>query len=85
MSGYEVEGEVHTDKGRIDVVLKKRNTVVIVETKYSKNNKLEEMLNEAMLQIRSNKYYEKYAGNEVILLALAFGKNKGIGCRFENI
>ncbi|MDR3124999.1 MAG: ATP-binding protein [Endomicrobium sp.] len=85
LSGFEVETEVHTNKGRIDVVLKKGDRVVVVEIKYSKDNKLEGMLKEAMLQIRKNKYYEKYASNDVILLALAFGKNKEIRCRFENI
>ncbi|MDR2066257.1 MAG: PD-(D/E)XK nuclease domain-containing protein, partial [Endomicrobium sp.] len=82
--GYEVEGEVHTDKGRIDVVLKKENSIVIVETKYSKDNKLEEMLKEAMEQIRENKYYEKYISSNPTLLAIAFSENKDIGCRFEN-
>jgi Holliday junction resolvase-like predicted endonuclease len=51
LSGFEVETEVHTNKGRIDVVLKKGDRVVVVEIKYSKDNKLEEMLKEAMLQI----------------------------------
>jgi hypothetical protein len=31
LAGLEVDGEMHTDKGRIDVVLKKDKTVVIVQ------------------------------------------------------
>ncbi|MDR3124600.1 MAG: PD-(D/E)XK nuclease domain-containing protein, partial [Endomicrobium sp.] len=34
--GYEVEGEVHTDKGRADVVLRKEEKVIVVEIKYVK-------------------------------------------------
>jgi Holliday junction resolvase-like predicted endonuclease len=82
----EVEGEVHTDKGRIDVVLKNKEIVAVVEIKYVKdNNKVEEMLKEAMLQIRRNKYYEKYTDTNPILLGIVFSENKDISCRFENI
>jgi Holliday junction resolvase-like predicted endonuclease len=86
LAGFEVDGEVHTDKGRIDVVLKKGNTNVIVEIKYSKdNNKVEEKVKEAMNQIRNNRYYEKYTNNNPTLLAIVFSENKDIACRFENI
>jgi hypothetical protein len=82
LAGFEVDGEVHTNKGRIDAVLKKDKTVVIVEIKYSKDNKLEEMLIEAILQIRNNNYYEKYSNNNPTLLAIVFSENKHIACRF---
>jgi methylase of polypeptide subunit release factors len=85
MSGYEVESEVHTDKGRIDAVLKKGREVIVVEIKYGKGSKIEELLKEGMDQIKKKKYYEKYGGNEVSLLAIAFGEDKEIGCKFENI
>jgi hypothetical protein len=59
---------------------------VVVEIKYSKDNKVEEMLKEAMGQIRNNKYYEKYESKEdVPLLGVVFSENKEIGCKFENI
>jgi hypothetical protein len=35
--GYEVEGEVHTNRGRIDVVIKDKERVVVVEIKYAKD------------------------------------------------
>jgi PAS domain-containing protein len=82
LSGYEVESEVHTDKGRIDVVLKKEREVIVVEIKYGKGNKVEELLKEGMEQIKNRKYYEKYGGSEVSLLAVAFGEDKEIGCKF---
>jgi Holliday junction resolvase-like predicted endonuclease len=83
--GYEVEGEVHTDKGRIDVVLKKEKSIVVVETKYGKDKHISKMLKEAMEQIRGNKYYEKYIGNKVSLLAIVIGEKKEIRCRFERV
>jgi Holliday junction resolvase-like predicted endonuclease len=83
LSEYEVEGEAHTDKGRIDAVLKKGNDVIVVEIKYSKEKSTEEMIKEALEQIRDKKYYEKYIGNEVSLLGIAFGDNKEIACKFE--
>jgi Holliday junction resolvase-like predicted endonuclease len=83
--GYEVEGEVNTDKGRIDVVLKKGKEVVVVEIKYGKGIKIEQLLKEGMGQIKKKKYYEKYGGSEVSLLAVAFGEDKEIGCKFEDI
>jgi hypothetical protein len=36
-----------------------------------------------MEQIKEKKYYEKYEDKEVRLLAIAFGENKKIGCKFE--
>ena len=85
MSGFEVEGEVHTDNGRIDVVLKKDNSVIVVEIKYNKQKTTTKMIKEAIKQIRDIKYYEKYIGSDVNLLAIAFGDNKKIACRFEKL
>jgi DNA-binding Lrp family transcriptional regulator len=87
MIGYEVEGEVHTDKGRIDVVIKEKERVVVVEIKCAKEkgSKLESKLKEAMKQIRERKYYEKYEGKEVSLLGIVIGERKEIRCKFERI
>ena len=86
MSGYEVEGEVHTDKGRIDVVLKDKERVV-VEIKYAKGKGVgvERKIKEAMKQIMEGKYYEKYKSNRVSLLAIVFGEDKEIRCKFESL
>jgi hypothetical protein len=56
-----------------------------VEIKYGKENKVEEMIQEAIGQIRDRKYYEKHVGKEVSLLAIAFGENKEIRCKFESV
>jgi hypothetical protein len=80
--GYEVEGEVNTDKGRIDVVLKKEKEVIVVEIKHGKGSKIEKLLKEWMKQIKEMKYYEKYGNKEVSLLVVAFGESKEIGCKF---
>ena len=85
MSGYEVEGEVHTDKGKIDAVLKKEKEIIIVEIKYSKEKSTGEMIEEALNQIKERKYYEKYEGNDVSLLGIAFGDKKEIGCKFMGV
>jgi Holliday junction resolvase-like predicted endonuclease len=85
LSGYEVDPEVHTDKGRIDAVLKKGKEVIVVEIKYGKGSKVEELLKEAMEQIKDRKYYEKYTSSEVSLLAIAFGDNKEIVCKFQKV
>ncbi|MDR1087303.1 MAG: PD-(D/E)XK nuclease domain-containing protein [Endomicrobium sp.] len=76
VAGYEIEGEAHTDKGRIGAVLKKVNDVIVVEIKYGEGRKVEQLLKEGMEQIKEKKYYEKYGSREVSLLALAFGENK---------
>jgi hypothetical protein len=83
--GYEVEGEVHTDKGRIDAVLKKGREVIVVEIKHGKGSKIEKLLKEGLAQIKGKKYYEKYGDKEVSLLAIAFGENRGIGCKFQEV
>jgi hypothetical protein len=43
------------------------------------------MIREALGQIRDRKYYEKYVGKEVSLLAIVFGENKEIRCKFESV
>jgi hypothetical protein len=42
------------------------------------------MLNEAMIQIKDTKYYEKYSNNSPPLLGIVFSKNRDIACKFEN-
>jgi methylase of polypeptide subunit release factors len=64
-------------------VLKREKEVIVVEIKHGKEVKIEKLLKEAMAQIKKKKYYEKYGEREVSLLAIAFGENKEIGCKFE--
>jgi hypothetical protein len=84
LSGYKTDSEVHTDKGRIDVVLKRDDSVIVVEIKYG-DKRLKKLLGEAMRQIKEKMYYEKYASSDVSLLAIAFGKGKEIDCEFQEL
>jgi Holliday junction resolvase-like predicted endonuclease len=85
--GYEVEGEVHTDKGRIDAILRKEEKMIVVEIKYvkEKGSDIESKVKEAIAQIRERKYYEKYMKDNPTLLGIVFNENKKIKCRFETI
>jgi hypothetical protein len=87
--GYEVEGEVHTDKGRADAILRKEESVIVVEIKYvkEKGSKIGSKVKEAMCQIKERKYYEKYIKRkeEVALLGIVFGEKKEIRCKFERV
>ncbi|MDR1474132.1 MAG: PD-(D/E)XK nuclease domain-containing protein, partial [Endomicrobium sp.] len=57
--------------------------VIVVEIKHGKEEKIEKLLKEGLAQIKEKKYYEKYGDKDVSLLAIAFGENRGIGCKFE--
>jgi Holliday junction resolvase-like predicted endonuclease len=76
---------VHTDKGRIDVVLRKEEKVIVVEIKYAKEKEIEIKIEEAMNQIKERKYYEKYTNTKdnVALLGIVFADNKNSKCRFD--
>jgi hypothetical protein len=90
--GFEVEGEVSTDKGRIDAVWTWRNHAVVAELKYrvapaeevTSPDSLTPLVDEAMQQIKSRRYHERYAGYQVTLAALAF-TGKDIACRLERL
>jgi hypothetical protein len=82
--GFEVNAEEHTDKGRIDAVLKKEGKATIVEIKYG-DKKVKKLLEEAIKQIREKKYSEKYGKKDVSLVGIGFGKEKEIGCKFEEM
>jgi hypothetical protein len=84
--GFEVIGELSTDKGRIDAVWQYEDRVVIAEIKYSKKDNTEKLLIDAFKQIKDNRYYERYAGNDkrIALLAIAFA-GKEIACEIEEM
>jgi hypothetical protein len=83
--GFEVNAEEHTDKGRIDAVLKKEGKITIVEIKYGNDVSTDKLVEEAIKQIREKKYSEKYGGRDVSLVGIGFGKEKEIGCKFEEM
>jgi hypothetical protein len=80
--GFDVQGEVSTDKGRIDAVWRWNERVVITEIKYTEGDDTEPLLEEAFTQMNERRYHERYAGSNrrIALLAIAFAGKK-IACR----
>ena len=64
--------EIHTNKGRIDILITRDNTIYVLELKH--NNKQD---NEALDQIKKNKYYEKYLhqDKDIVLMGVHFSNN----------
>jgi hypothetical protein len=86
MLGFEVDGEVSTDKGRIDAVWTWEERVVIAEVKFSAEGKVEPLLEMAMAQILDRRYYERYNGanRRTALLAIGFA-GKDLACRMTEL
>jgi hypothetical protein len=84
--GFDIQGEILTNTGRIDAVLKFRGQVVIAEVKFQpEEGKIDKLLDDAINQIKEKKYYEPFWGEQnVSLLGMAFS-GKEIGCRMEKI
>lgn len=70
--GLDIQSEVVTDKGRIDLVLKTKTHIYIIELKLNQPAKM------ALEQIEANKYYEKYRLQEkkIVLVGLSFSSVK---------
>ncbi|MDR1195527.1 MAG: ATP-binding protein [Endomicrobium sp.] len=82
MLDFDIQGEISTDKGSIDAVLKLNDFVIVSEIKFSENKSLETMLKAAFKQIKDKKYYESYLDKKIILLAIAFN-GKAVKCKFK--
>jgi hypothetical protein len=83
--GFDIQGEVLTNIGRIDAVWRQTGLTVVAEIKYSAKKKIDNLLNSAMRQIRNRKYYEAYLNDtKVMLMAIAFTE-KEIKCRMSRI
>jgi hypothetical protein len=83
--GFDIQGEILTNIGRIDAVWRQPGLTVVAEIKYSAEKKIENLLNSAMRQIRRQKYYEAYINDtKVMLMAIAFA-GKEIKCRINRI
>ena len=77
--GINHQAEVHTDKGRVDSVLRFPDKTYVIEIKYApKEDELEQALTTAMDQIKEKGYHEQYRlpGKQLCLLALAFTKGE---------
>jgi hypothetical protein len=82
--GFDIEGEIMTNIGRIDAVWKTPGHIIIAEIKFqAKKAKTTELLDNAIHQIREKRYYERFLSEpQVSLLGIAFA-GKEIGCRIE--
>jgi hypothetical protein len=79
-TGGEVLTEAHTDKGRIDAVLKTRDTIYVIEFKLGSAE-------EALAQIKARRYYEPYLSDPrpIILLAAGGFEDKAVHCLWEEV
>jgi hypothetical protein len=84
MLDFETYGEVSTDKGRIDAVWTWRNHAFVMEIKQSNDKDSDLLLQEALNQIKEKRYYDRYDGYKITLVAVAF-THKEIKCKFEVI
>jgi hypothetical protein len=82
--GFDVAGEVNTNKGRIDAVWKFKGHTVIAEVKFQvEEENIENLLDKAIAQIKERHYAERFDdGQQVLLLTVVFA-GKEIGCRVE--
>lgn len=71
LTGFTLDIEVLTDKGRIDGVLELEKNIYIVEFKYGEDK---DLLDQAIRQIRDRKYFESYLdrNKDIFLLAVRF-------------
>ncbi|GAA5818066.1 MAG: ATPase AAA [Methanobrevibacter sp. CfCl-M3] len=74
--GFKTKGEVAISQGRIDAIFRDRKHVVVCEVKYTQNQRksIDDLVNEALIQIHEKQYYRLYLNKKfvVILLVLAF-------------
>jgi len=79
-AGGEIVAESHTDKGRVDAVIKTSNAIYVVEFKLG-------AAAEALAQIKARRYYEPYLTDPrpVILLAAGGFEDKTIQCLWEDV
>ncbi|MDR0415448.1 MAG: PD-(D/E)XK nuclease domain-containing protein, partial [Prevotellaceae bacterium] len=82
--GFDIQGEVLTNIGRIDAVWRQPGLTVVAEVKYQAQGAIDNLLDEAMKQIHDRRYYEAFLDKKVTLLAIAFS-GKEVRCRMESV
>ncbi len=77
--GIEMSAEVPTNKGRIDIVIKMPNSIIIIEFKVDSKD--------ALSQIKEMKYYERYLDDKkpIYLVGIEFSKEQRniVGFEYE--
>jgi hypothetical protein len=84
LSGFEVKGEIKTDRGRIEVSLKNGNNIIIVCIKYCKKS-VTKMIKKVIKQIKNRECYKDTYDDSINLLAIIFGSKKEITCGFYKL
>jgi hypothetical protein len=84
MLGFDIQGEILTNIGRIDAVWQHSGLTVITEIKFHADTSIDELLDDAMTQINNRRYYETYLDRKVSLMAVAF-TGKEVKCRMVMI
>ena len=86
--GFNIEAIHVTNIGEIDSVINIEEKTIVVEIKYSKSEKEEDLdkaIKKAFTQIHERKYFEKYLKRKnVQLLAIAFNR-KNVLCEFREV
>jgi hypothetical protein len=84
MLGFDIQGQIMTNIGRIDAVWQQPGLTVVAEIKYHAEKSTDSLLDEAMAQIHDRRYYEMYLDRKVMLMGVAF-TGKEVKCRLEAI
>jgi len=73
--------------GRVDAILETDDLVYIIEFKFSKEGKMENILAKALKQIQEKKYFEAYLSDKrkVLLLGVGFLGKEEIDLKLENL
>ena len=82
--GFDIQGEISTNIGRIDAVWRQSELTVVSEIKYHSEEDIDSLLKEAMSQILDRKYYEAYLDKKVVLMAIAF-REKEVKCELKEM
>ncbi|MDR0726120.1 MAG: PD-(D/E)XK nuclease domain-containing protein, partial [Prevotellaceae bacterium] len=84
MLGFDIQGEILTNIGRIDAVWHQPGLTVVAEIKYHAEKDIDSLLRDAMTQIYDRKYYEAYLDKKVVLMAVAF-TGKEVKCELKTV
>ncbi|MDR0913054.1 MAG: ATP-binding protein [Methanobrevibacter sp.] len=86
LMGFDVESEIMSIKGRLDLILRQNDLFLIMEFKYSEDENIsfDELLKIAGNQIIEKGYYKPYQNRNVVILTIAF-KGRDLKCKFKSL
>ncbi|HRG77641.1 MAG TPA: PD-(D/E)XK nuclease domain-containing protein [Leptospiraceae bacterium] len=84
--GFKISTEVKTNLGRVDAVVESNSIYIFSLVETSRDLSLPRPKEEALTQIKTKKYYEKYLnkGKEIYLVGVEF-KDRNIGNYLEEM